>query len=46
MVRVLAVFLLVTNIFAQEGDIFDTPADQETIQLESTIPSTAPVAVV
>ena len=46
MVRVLAVLLLVTNIFAQEGDIFDTPAEQETIRLESTIPSTAPVAVV
>jgi len=37
---------LVTNIFSQEGDIFDTPTEQETIQLESTIPSTAPVAVV
>ena len=46
MVRVLAVLLLVTNIFAQEGDIFDTPTEQETIRLESTIPSTAPVAVV
>ena len=46
MVRVLVVLLLVTNIFAQEGDIFDTPAEQETIRLESTIPSTAPVAVV
>jgi len=46
MVRVLAVLLLVTNIFSQEGDIFDTPTEQETIQLESTIPSTAPVAVV
>ena len=46
MVRVLAVLLLITNIFAQEGDIFDTPAEQETIRLESTIPSTAPVAVV
>jgi hypothetical protein len=43
---VLAVLLLVTNIFAQEGDIFDTPTEQETIRLESTIPSTAPVAVV
>ena len=46
MVRVLTVLLLVTNIFSQEGDIFDTPAEQETIRLESTIPSTAPVAVV
>ena len=46
MVRVLAVLLLVTNIFSQEGDIFDTPTEQETIRLESTIPSTAPVAVV
>ena len=46
MVRILAVLLLVTNIFSQEGDIFDTPTEQETIRLESTIPSTAPVAVV
>jgi len=46
MVRVLAVLLLVTNIFSQEGGIFDTPTEQETIQLDSTIPSTAPVAVV
>ena len=46
MVRLLVVLLLVTNIFAQEGDIFDTPTEQETIRLESTIPSTAPVAVV
>ena len=46
MVRVLVVLLLVTNIFAQEGDIFDTPPEQETIRLEGTIPSTAPVAVV
>jgi len=46
MVRVLAVLLLVTNIFAQEGDIFGTPTEQETIRLEGTIPSTAPVAVV
>jgi len=46
MVRVLAVLLLVTNIFAQEGGISDTPADQDTMRLESTIPSTAPVAVV
>ena len=46
MVRVLTFLLLVTNIFSQEGDIFDSPANQETIRLESTIPSTAPVAVV
>jgi len=46
MVRVLAGLILVTNIFAQQGDIFDTPTEQETIRLESTIPSTAPVAVV
>ena len=46
MVRVLAVLLLVTNIFSQEGGISDTPADQDTTRLESTIPSTAPVAVV
>ena len=46
MVRVLVVLLLVTNICAQEGDIFDTPPEQETIRLEGTIPSTAPVAVV
>ena len=46
MVRVLAILLLVTNIFAQEGDIFDTPVEQDTMRLESTIPSTAPVAVV
>ena len=46
MVRLLVVLLLVTNIFAQEGDIFDTPPEQETIRLEGTIPSTAPVAVV
>ena len=46
MVRVLAVLLLVTNIFSQEGGISGTPADQDTTRLESTIPSTAPVAVV
>ena len=46
MVRVLAVLLLVTNIFAQEGGRSATPADQDTMRLESTIPSTAPVAVV
>ena len=46
MVRVLAVLLLVTNIFAQESGRSATPADQDTMRLESTIPSTAPVAVV
>ena len=46
MVRVLAVLLLVTNIFPQEGGRSGTSADQDTTRLESTIPSTAPVAVV
>jgi len=46
MVRVLAVLLFVTNIFSQEGGIFDSPTAQDTIGLNSTIPSAAPVAVV
>ena len=46
MVRILAVLLFVTNIFSQEGGIFDSPAAQDTIGLNSTIPSAAPVAVV
>ena len=46
MVRVLAVLLLVTNIFSQEGGTSNTSADQDTMRLDSTIPSTAPVAVV
>ena len=46
MVRVLAVLLLVTNIFSQEGGTSNKSADQDTMRLDSTIPSTAPVAVV
>ena len=46
MVRVLAVLLLVTNIFSQEGGTSNASADQDTMRLDSTIPSTAPVAVV
>ncbi len=46
MVRVLAVLLLVSNVFSQEGGASNTSADQDTMSLDSTIPSTAPVAVV
>ena len=46
MVRVLVVLLLVTNIFSQEGGASNTSADQDTMSLDSTIPSSAPVAVV
>ena len=46
MVRVLAFLLLVTNIFSQEGGASNSSAEQDTMSLDSTIPSTAPVAVV
>ena len=46
MVRVLAFLLLVTNIFSQEGRASNSSAEQDTMSLDSTIPSTAPVAVV
>jgi len=46
MVRVLAVLLLVSNVFSQESGASNTSAGQDTMSLDSTIPSTAPVAVV
>ena len=46
MIRLLAVLLFITNLYANANDEFSSFAEQDTVRLNQTVVSTPPVAVV